>query len=291
MVWSHSIARRTRSPEHGMAPVRECPWAPGCLWTKCGPSVASEVFAPGCSWAWPLARWAAGLPPGAGPKHWALPGRESGDAEPDISSSHGPAALPLGREAAPLGDLKPPCQAGVRGIWTRSCGKAWPGWGLRLGLWPWPALWLPHLSSSTLTSRSLPGRMVDGDSRQKQPRGCWVGPGLSGVGEQVAENLSPEAGERQDHTGARPPGSECMCHRPMDRHLQNTDTEIKLFQDSDCKASNPRASTLWEQGLVLLQWSEVGADSPLIGKTHLDVSDSVSMHLLAWAAPANLNWP
>lgn len=59
--------------------------------------VASEVFALGCSWARPPARWAAGLRPGAGPKHCALPGGEAGEAEPDISSSHGPAALTLGR--------------------------------------------------------------------------------------------------------------------------------------------------------------------------------------------------
>lgn len=37
--------------------------------------------------------------------------------------------------------------------------------------------------------------MVDGDNWKKQKWVCWVGPGHLGVGEQVAENLSPEGGE------------------------------------------------------------------------------------------------
>lgn len=92
--------KEDKIPEDAMVPVREYPWAPGCPWTKCGPTMARRgLWGPCSGMQLNLASDQVGCRVTArrGTKHCALPGRESDEAEPDISSSHGPAALPFGR--------------------------------------------------------------------------------------------------------------------------------------------------------------------------------------------------
>lgn len=129
----------------------------------------------------------------------------------------------------------------------------------RLARWraeAWPlALGSPRTSSTQPSPPSHPGpfwgEWVDGATSRS--RDGAAGQDLGPMGERRTGDWEPssEGGERWDRVSAKAPRSECTFHFALKRHLQNTNTKITWFQDSDCKTLNPRrGEPFGEQGFV-----------------------------------------